>query len=205
MTTRNLLDALADAAPPVIDRISRPGPRCVLASRVGQLVLAHFGKVAEPFPVELTLFNDAWRQWADEDFAGGAQAGEQERRRAHILTNTPHWRGQSLPSELPPTRGPWDGHLVLKVEGFLVDLDLGQMARPHKQIRVPRAVVAPLSPANSVEGTFTDRGVRTHVLYRPLDAPYADEYRTAKDWVKTSTYDPTVTTIVRHMVTALGR
>jgi hypothetical protein len=201
-----ILEALVDVAPPLIDRITKPGPHCVLSTRVGQLALAVFGVAAKPFPVELSIFNDAWRQWGDEGYVGGAD--EQVRRGAYLLTNTPNWQGGELPS-LNPASGPrpWDGHLVLRVENWLIDLDLGQMARPTKGMHLPSAIVAPLD-ADAVDGSFTEQttGTTTHVAYKPLVAPYAEDYRRSKDWTRdTVEYTDVVIEIARQMRAHLHR
>jgi hypothetical protein len=207
-TTKNVLDALAQYAPEEIRRICAPGPSCILATKVGVLALAEFRVVAQPFPVVFSAFNQAWRDWADADFVGGAE--EQLRRGAHLLTNTPDWKGGALPSLNPAARAPWDGHLVLRVSNgaleYLVDLDLSQCARPTKGIHLPPAVVAPISAANTVEGVCTLKGTTSYLAYQPLVAPYADEYRTAKDWVREGgPYLPVVAAITRKMKLALGK
>lgn len=204
MTTQNVLTALAQYAPSEIRAISKPGPACILATRVGVSVLENFRIVAEPFPVEFNVFNDAWREWGDANFVGGSE--EQLRRGAHLLTNMPNWPGGTLP-QLNPARGrPWDGHLVLRVDRWLVDLDLAQCSRPTKQIFLPPAVVAPLGANDVVEGDVTIKGVTSFVVYRPLVAPYADDYKTAGDWrANGEGFRAAVAAITRKMKLALGK
>jgi hypothetical protein len=197
--TKVLLDRLVHIAPPVIDRIAKPEiPHCVLSSAIGYDVLARLGIAAEPFPVELTIHNEAWAAWVADGAPGGHE--EQMRRGAYLLTNMPNWRGKSF------TRvkldKPWDGHLVLRVPdgdaAWLVDLNIGAFTRPLRSVYLPDAMVAPLF-GDRVEGTYTDRGVVTTVGYKPLVAEYAMGFETARDWAARDRFADTVNTLARKL------
>jgi len=184
MSVKATLERLVAIAPPAINQITKPGqPHCVLSTSVGLMVLDALGIQAEPYVAEIHICNKAWMDWADHNFAGGRE--EQLRRGAYLLTNMPNWKGASFKSV--KVDKPWDGHLVLRVPDgettWLVDLDLGSFNRPQFNVKLPLGMMAKLRD-NTVVGTFTKDGTRTAVAYRPLVAPYAEDYQTARDWVE---------------------
>lgn len=191
LTPLEVIQRLAFIAPPRINEITKPGPHCILSTAIGILVLKQFDIQAVPFPVEVTVCNQAWMDWANEGFPNSGPE-EQERRGAHIITNRPDWQGGNLPSLNPVTGRGWDGHLVLRVDKTLIDLDLGNFCRPTKGIVLPPSIVAPLSERLTVSGGYGDGQVMTHVHYQPLVAPYADEYLTSKDWTLHDRYEDVV-------------
>src|SRR5262245_34676354 len=93
-TVTHLLDRIAEVAPPIIATTTKPGPHCVLSTAVGQMVLAVNGIQSTPFPVEVRIYNDAWRRWKDADYVGGIE--EQQRRGAYLISNDPHWAGGTI-------------------------------------------------------------------------------------------------------------
>lgn len=194
LTPLEIVQRLAYIAPAKINEIAKPGPHCVLATAVGVKVLRMFDINAVPFPVEVTVCNQQWMDWAKADFAPDGSPEEQLRRGAHIITNKPDWNGQTLPSLNPPSGRGWDGHLVVRVVdlNLLVDLDLGSFRRPTKGIIVPDSVVAPLTPQLTVVGGYGDGTTMTHVSYKPLVAPYADDYQTSRDWSEDHRYEDVV-------------
>lgn len=192
---RALLGRVAQVAPPIIAAASKPGPHCVLASAVGQMVLDTYGIPADPWSVEIMVFNEAWKQWGDEaDFAGGVE--EQGRRGAYMLSNSPEWQGASMPMQGPQPDKAWDGHLVLRVVNpsnpldhpWLLDLDAGSFRRPAQQIDLPGGLVVPIHEEIVLGSVARVDGPRTHVGYRPMVSPFADDYRTAGDWVQRERY-----------------
>jgi hypothetical protein len=178
--TRAILRALTQVAPPVIRAHSTGGPCCILATRVGQQALAVFGIAATPFPVVLSICNDAWIRWGEDGYPGGT--AEQLRRGAHLITNTPDWHGQSMPSQNPARSRPWDGHLVLRVDTMLIDLDLGAMSRPQNRIVLPATIIAPLTDDERVSASYGNATQAAHLLYYPLRTPDAYDYALAGDW-----------------------
>ena len=180
----SVLERLVQVGPDFITTFTKPGPHCVMATTIGQMVLARKGIVAHPYPVEVVICNQAWVDWSEDKYRGGAE--EQIRRGAYILSNTPHFNGRTFRSVV--SDNPWDGHLVLRVpdgeKAWLLDLDMGSFNRPQHGICLPGGVLAPLTDG-CVHGTFTDhRNCPTSVEYGPLDAPYKDDYQTARDWVE---------------------
>lgn len=199
MTKSKIVQRLAEFGPPAIATRARPGPRCVLASSIGQMVLAEFGLDADPYVAEVTICNTAWVEWSKADYAGGAD--EQVRRGAHIITNRPNWNGGTVPSLNPPTKAAWDGHLALRLDDTLIDLDLGSFNRPTKGIVLPMSMVAALvnDQVCGEYNTGTGRGTVTHVLYRPLVASYAQKYLTSRDWTERERYDDMVEALVKRI------
>jgi hypothetical protein len=185
VTRTKILKRLATYVPIVLSGTTKPGPHCVLSSAIGQMVLARFGIQADPFVAEVMICNEAWVHWAEDDFVGGRDA--QEARGAYMITNRPG-PDVSLPSLNPVTGPAWDGHLALRVDDRLVDLDLGNFARPTKNIYLPPAFVAPFRADNQVIGECHMHGHVTVVHYKPLVAPYADDYLTSKDWTMRDRY-----------------
>lgn len=184
MNTETILTRLVAIAPQAINQICKPGqPHCVMATTIGQMVLAKLGIDAEPYVAEIHVCNKAWMQWADDEFAGGRDA--QLRRGAYLMCNSPDWKGASFQSV--KVDKPWDGHLVLRVPdgdiAWLVDLDLGSFNRPKANVVLPPGLMAKLNN-DTVVGTFVKDGSETAVAYRRLVAPYRDDYQTARDWVE---------------------
>jgi hypothetical protein len=187
MKTVEVLNRLVAVGPTIINKYVRPGPHCVLATSLGQMTLARFGIHAEPFVAEVTVFNQAWADWGEAGHDGGRE--EQLRRGAYILSNAPDWAGQSFKTS--ETHKPWDGHLALKVPDgrehrWLLDLDLGSFNRPQHNILLPGGLLAPLSVGDCLSGVLenSETHTRTSLVYKPLVAPYANDYLTARDWVE---------------------
>ena len=199
MTTRtkSILDRLVRVVPKALEQITKPGPHCVLSTSVGQTVLERLGIPSEPYPVEIKICNQAWMEWAEDNYAGGREA--QLRRGAYLLCNSPNWQGASFKSVIVDK--PWDGHLVLKVPDgdrvWLVDLDIGAFSRPAQNVRLPSAMLAVLPSDGQLAGTFTKGLTQTHVVYAPLVAPYRDDYQTSRDWVERDRFAEVIEKIVR--------
>lgn len=202
---KGILDHLVTVGPSLITSFCKPGPHCVLATAVGQMVLARFGIEAEAYPVAVAVCNRAWIRWKADGHPGGKE--EQQRRGAWLVSNNPDWKGETV--QLVKSDAPWDGHLVLRVrdgvQTWLVDLDLGSFNRPQHAIMLPGGLVAPLSSDGVVSGTFTDGRVETAVEYGPLVAPYRDDYLTAKDWTRRARLYGHVDALVEAMIAAVPR
>lgn len=200
MMTLEILQRLVEVGPSFINRLVKPGPHCILATSVGQMVLAQVGIAADPYPVEVKVCNTAWMRWKAAGYPGGIE--EQVTRGAYLLSNTPQFRGSSFTKV--HIEKPWDGHLVLRVPDgtrtWLVDLDLGSFNRHEHDIHLPGGLVAPLADGR-VTGRYTSEGTVTHIEYGPLDAPYRDSYREARDWMQRArflSHVVTLTRILRH-------
>lgn len=126
------LRRVVEEAPRVFARMPLTRSRCVFATAVGVEALRELGVAAEPASVRTVLFNAAMRAWLEEGSPGGEE--EAIRRGGYVLETE---KNDADPIDW--TAGRWRGHLVVRAAGHLVDLDLQQMNRPQRGIRVPDA------------------------------------------------------------------
>jgi len=132
--TRIILEGLMNHGRPEILKEFRPDS-CIVSTAIGIDVLTHFGILAEPLPVKLSIFNapyvkridsgsdwpnrETLIRWGQEDnsYSVGIGYGEQQLNK-------------------------WAGHLVLLVENkWLVDLSIDQANRPqYNMIFEPMAI-----------------------------------------------------------------
>lgn len=176
-------------------------PHCVLSCAVAQMVLERLGETAEPWPVVASIGNAAFMQWLEDGTPGGQE--EQLRRGAWLVTNRPDLKGAFVQTVVP--YAPWPGHLVLKVNGFVVDPNLGQFNRPSHQIHLPPCGLFPPAGLQGTGGVFVDEdGTRSYVAYSTLETDDAPRYRTSKDWVERGRYTHAVEAIVE-MIGQMGR
>lgn len=188
MTETKILKRLAAFGPPIIDRGSKPtGGHCVLATRVGIMALRHFGIQAQPLPVRLVIHNavvvallERVREPSADDWAAAKAAG-----------------GWTVDVGHPEAPGDgWTGHLVVHVptHQLLMDLDLGQYARPTKQIKVCSGQVFSWPHGTEIrEWPLPGGGILAI-----KEEPFNQTYLTARDW---NVYDddPLVQDVVRAM------
>lgn len=142
---RNLPAVLAQLVrhAPVLLRQSFKPDCCIAATRVAVHVLTRLGFTAKPQPTRLQIYTKKlWRRVEAGTFEQPFQPGEwsvglgygEDKR----ITEEPGWKGYA-------------GHLVAMCfdhqkkpdVAFLVDLSLGQAARPHKGIDIPPALFTP--------------------------------------------------------------
>jgi hypothetical protein len=181
MTPSKILARLVEYGPRVIRDNAKPGPRCVLATRVGLDVLARFGLDAAPLPLQVDVCNVAFAQWEID----GAPGGEPEflARGCWLVSNNPAPFAGRLVSEAArdlDERERWPGHLVVLVRGQLLDLDLQQTARPRHHILPPDALAVRWD--GHVAGANFPWGC---VRYCPWPTSYPlPEYTHSGDWRK---------------------
>lgn len=180
MTGLKVIRALVRHIQPVLTLVPLERSRCVLTTAVGIDVLRHFDIKARPLSVRVELVNGAFRQWADEGYPGGEAAGL-ARGAWSLMAGDPGQRatdgGGAAPLVEPPSHA-WDGHLVVDVPffGLFLDLDLQQMNRPTKNIRVPPAMAFRWNMGRDVGYVLEDCAIR--YTARPDDRTWSD----AKDW-----------------------
>jgi hypothetical protein len=160
-----VVEALVEKAPALLDTLYSPD-RCIAATRHGIEALAYFGIDAKPLKVMLVTGNEAWADWMNAGMPGGTMPEE-----AWSL-------GVDLDSVRP--KG-YAGHLVawLPREQMLVDLSLGQFARPDRDMPLPKAAAFDVPEDFFTHGaawSVTDDVSGKHVVlvYDP---------RTEKDWL----------------------
>lgn len=192
MTETKILSRLTEFGPRVIEQFSKPGPRCVLATRVGMETLRRFGIDADCAPVILDVANTEFLEWVAAGHPDGADGFRA--RGAWLVTNNPVKFEAELASESArqlSERERWPGHLVVTARGLLIDLDLQQTARPRHHISPPGGLAVRWDGLGAV-ADFRWGCVR----YRPWPplAPLP-EFRHSTDW--RGNVDPVVDLIVR--------
>ena len=101
--------------------------RCVQATRVGLETLKYFGVQAKPLVTTMMTGNEDWVRWMLD---GQPQPMPDE-----------VWSVGIDPEPRPGERRGYPAHLVIEIDGLLLDLDSGLYARPHKGIYLPPTVL----------------------------------------------------------------
>jgi len=132
----DLLDLLRVEVPrelesrvPLADAQRNGRGRCVQATRVGIEALRYFGVEATPLVTLMMVGNEEWVQWM---LAGKPQPLPEE-----------VWSVGIDPEPRLGDRG-YPAHLVIEIDGQILDLDAGMYARPHKGIFLPPTVLVPI-------------------------------------------------------------
>jgi len=187
-----LIEELLDAVPEEI--VNSIGPndnlargRCIMATATGISALRYFGIQAEPQPVAVEIFNPAMTEWLKEGSPGGLE--EAKKRNCHVV---------AIDAQNESKPGGYNGHLVVRLDNYLLDLDMRQFVRPHKNIAMPVSVIW------EVKDDFDDGGLQVYekngcwVTYEKLDNP---GYKQAPDWRKRDQGDRARTTgrVIRRM------
>ena len=154
---KQVIDALVECAPSIIERYSQRRSRCVMATAIGLEVLDYFGIPAKEMPCEVDVFNEiAWKWY---------QAG--------CLENAPADAGiLSVRMDRPveANRKEWNGHLVILTKNdsvVIIDLDMQQFNRPEKNILVPSAASFDWAKDKLIGGWHaTDAYHSTTIVYK---------------------------------------
>lgn len=144
---------------------------CIMATKVGIQALAHFGIEAVPVTVNLVVGN---RQWVD-------------------------WMNHGMPKPMPTaawsvavheqnTDGPgYNGHVMLRADDMLADLNFGQVSRPQKGMAFPASTAFPLDGKRMVEFEagreivyFGEDGEAVIIHH----TPGRKSFQQAKDWTR---------------------
>ena len=173
-----VVEALVECAPPVIAALATEPRRCLLASALGLEVLRYYEVPARPVLAFVGCLNAAWVEHVERRHAAGlAMLPEAEVRAtgAHCVIASNLAVGPGI-----------SGHVLLRLEGALVDLDMQQFRRPQHAIHVPDAAVLeyPEGKEDSIETATTsyplEGGGRLVVQVVPGEEPWLA--RRAKDW-----------------------
>lgn len=181
----HVVDLLVKHAPALIDAHFHPREKfpslCVFSTRVGLDALRYFGVDAEPFPVKAIVGNREWVEAVDR-----IQAGEKLNAREVEATGARFVEIDTADLKpMPDGRRGFPGHLVIALPWAdeIVDLDLGQFRREHKNIYVPR-----VGHFNVPQGFFTEGSATGYKFERDTTAVYCHlpkplrPYQTGKDW-----------------------
>jgi hypothetical protein len=168
MNPNTVLNWLVENAPPIFDREGFAADRCLLATRHGLDVCRYFGIKGGPVKVGAIVGNAAWVEWM-----------ETSPTESDMMPDEAWSIGVDLHSETP---GKYAGHLVLMVnvesDRFLLDLSLGQMSRPHRDINLPAAGLF-LFPSDDDIASYSMNGTYLYYQLRP-----ERDWLAAKDWKK---------------------
>ncbi len=130
----NPIERLVRLAPPLLAVRFTPDC-CIVATKVACGVLNHFGIPAWPQPTRLIVQNmKAWKRYRRGDH------GPPLFRQGEFTLGIGF--GQDIRKRDPQFKG-YDGHLVARVGDVIVDLSLGQAARPEKGVHLPKAAMIP--------------------------------------------------------------
>ena len=166
MNPNAVINWLVVNAPPLFDREGFAADRCLLASRHGFDVCRYFGIDARPQKVAAIAGNKAWQDWMNTN------PGSDD-----VMPDEAWSVGVDLHSETP---GKYAGHLVLmmNVEGdrILLDLSLGQVSRPHREMHLPAAASFSF-PFDDDVASYNLNGTYLFYQLRP-----ERDWLAAKDW-----------------------
>lgn len=126
---RQILTLLLEHARPAILEEFR-ADSCIASTRIGLDVLDHFGILAEPLPVSVTIFNPVMVEKYDE----GMTLPQSKQEMEEWVRLYGAWAiGLGHGGDQGPLK--WPGHLVMLVEKeLLVDLSIDQVNRPQRNI-----------------------------------------------------------------------
>lgn len=171
------LEEFSHAARRLVDEQSTKVNDCVLATKIGSIMLARVGVPHRPTPVHVAIYNrDGWAyaqrgvplaEWPDSAHSLGTQKG------------------------IPAAPGRWNGHLVLVLRGggqrALLDLSPRQFRRPQHGVVIPDVVGTllrtPWTPQDPAE-LVVDDATETRILYRPMTPgdPDSRSWAESSDW-----------------------
>jgi hypothetical protein len=158
---------------------------CILATRIGIEALRYFGIEAEPRPVIAMFFNKVEADGFDTGLDGEA-----------VKALPGAWGvGIGVDRNAPDKRHGWNGHLVIEITGYLIDLNSGQASRPEQQMPVPSSLTLKRPAVFEGRLAYTlEDGVRA--VYEPL----ADQrWRQAPDWRGDDRHRRTTGKVIRAM------
>ena len=167
-----IIETLREKTPRIIDRelphnLTIGQGRCLPASRIGLETFAYFGIDAKPLIMGAVSANREWVEWMD------ATEGKTE-----------------MPDEAwsvgidPVDRGNgFAGHMVVKVDDHLLDLDARQFARENHGIFVPETIYEPLADDDSLNLDLPEDGMLCYVKHvRPPRWQHATDWKIARTW-----------------------
>jgi hypothetical protein len=166
-----IIETLRERVPRIIDRelpysLTTGQGRCLPSSRIALETFAYFGIEAKPMVTVAISANREWIEWQE---AGGEGEMPDE---AWSVAIDPR----------PETGGGYPGHLVVEIDGNLLDLDARGLARPAHGIRIPETVLLPLYDRAAVLN-LDKGGILVYGEHRcPPSWRGAKDWRIAKPW-----------------------
>jgi hypothetical protein len=164
-----LFDVLGELVPPAITKLYPwHAGCCILATRVAIEVAAHYGIEARPLPVQVLLYNEAFRRHLE----------------AREELDVHNWYQQDGSHSIglgfgAPEMGAdkWAGHLIVTADGLFADLSIRQAERLERKIVTGGFLVGPYRPGLQAWEAVNDHG--TAIQYK-TSANMA--YTAAPDW-----------------------
>jgi hypothetical protein len=174
---------------------------CIAAAAILTRVFDEYGHKAQVIPVTVEVYNAPMVHLFKHGFK---LPDDKARRKALFELTGAHGVGivpaSAMLSALSKARGGgFGGHLLLRVENFLIDSTIKQVDRPEHNMLMPDLIAV-----EHAEDLLRDRELRLDVggcmvVYKPLGD---QSYRTAPDWVRrTSPYPETVRKIIARLET----
>jgi hypothetical protein len=167
MDAFSLFQALDGLIAPAIARMFPAYPNCcILATRITMEVGAYFGVEVQPLPVQVILYNGAYRRHVE--------AGEEYDIERWHREDGSHSVGVGFGA--PGSEyNCWPGHLIATADGVFADYTIRQAERPQHGIITGNTLVGPYRPPRWTAVNNAD----TTVEYRVTGN---DAYTGARDW-----------------------
>ncbi len=207
MNLRALIDRLAPVAYPTMREEYRPDC-CIAAAAILIRVFKECGYEAEPVPVTVEVYNEAMVKLLE---SGNPLPSDLERKRL-LLDLTGAWGVAIAPADTPvvsplrdqrrPLGGGYGGHLLLRVNEYLIDATIQQAERPEYQIKLPPMIVACHAERLMRDGKLFLEVGTCHVVYRRITD---ESYREATDWKRTKPFRQTVNKILQRIGASHGK
>lgn len=188
MTTRleAVLERLKTVAREEIVRVIRQPNTCIATSRILQAVLENFKFQSDPVATKLTACNRIQAEIFaaiggrdNADLATLEQKEQWQREGAWATAISPETEAANAPMAAPG----WNGHLVLRAEGMLVDGSIEMCNKPEKGLVLPKLLWVPVdSDWDKPYGLVIQRMENgCEVTYEKLND---DSWRTSSDWTE---------------------
>lgn len=161
---------------------------CIAAASILKRVFKQHGHQAEVIPVTVAVFNAAMLKLLSH-----GPLPKDRQQRAMLMELSGAWGvgiqpASAVLSVLSDRRGGgYGGHLLLRVEDYLVDATIKQVDRPDKGIVMPPMIVTRGATRLLAENKLHIEIDGCVVTYETLND---QSYRTAPDWVRRSTPFP---------------
>jgi len=193
-----LIERLAPVAYPALCEEYLP-TCCIAAAAILTRVFREYGYRAEVIPATVRIYNAGMVKLLRDR----VRIPDDEERREMFFELHKAWGVGIVPasakvSALQDRRGGgYGGHLLLRVNRFLIDPTIRQAERPDKDINLPDMLYYPHAEEFAQSGRLAVEVNGCHVFYDRIDDM---SYRSAPDWNRRSTpYPETVQKIIQRI------
>lgn len=169
-TLEALLERLRPVARDQIERGLGHSDNCIPTSRILQAVLEHFGFQSVPVATEVNVYNRTFVEMV-RSFGGRQPTIDEikpwQEKGAFSVRISP----DMATAGVPISGTGWDGHLVLRLEGNVLDGSIEMCSRPANEIVLPKMLWVPVDvnwdAGNSNASKVLSNG--GEVSYKKLD------------------------------------